>query len=122
MNRLLFILLLIIFIGCKESIKFNKERWAAESEPDYSDRDKMLPDLIKNYKLKGISYKDLTDMLSTPQFIDSLEVTYDIYVNYDVIDPRGGKRLIFYLDKDSIVTDYKVEKWSNRRQKWWMWQ
>jgi hypothetical protein len=119
-KKLTGLLLIISLLGCKAQIKFNKEQWA-EFYIDNNYRESMLTDLTYNYNLKGINYQSLVALLDSPQFEDSLKATYEIYTDYDIIDPWGGEQLVFYLNKDSIVTDYKIKKWSNGRKKWWMW-
>jgi|GEM_PF-4865116 len=101
-------------------MKFDKEKWATYSIDDEY-REEMLNDLTAHYKLRGSSNKQIRELLGEPEYVENMDLIYEIYTDFDVIDPCGGERLIFHLDKDSIVSDFRVEKWTNRRHKWWMW-
>ena len=109
MRIYIFLLLFTNLIACKNSAKFSKEDWESYTAADTQNREQMLPDLLKNYNLKGITYNELDSILGAPNYFDSSEAIYDIYVDYDKIDPWGGECIIFYIGKNSMVRDYKVE-------------
>ena len=79
----------------------------------YPNRDNMLNDLIHNQKLKGLTYKQLIDKIGEPEKNagDITIVYYDILTDYGYdIDPVYIKTLDFKLDKDSIVSDFRVNE------------
>jgi hypothetical protein len=106
---LLFFIIVFLFISCDK--KFNKAEWVKEIDDlqNYPQRDKMLADLTKNYKLQGLSYWQLTGLLGKPQF-DYMDSTYyySITIEYGAIDPIYTKSLVFWLRKDSVVQKWKV--------------
>jgi len=96
--------------------KFNKSKWIAKDDMDYSMRESILNDLLSNHQLKGLTYKQLIDSLGEPANYgnDKDSIYYDIVVNYGYLDPKSGKYLALGLSKDSIVTGFKVVEWHNR--------
>ena len=110
---------LLILTNCKSfhiNNKFDKSKWIAKDDWDYPERDDILSDLISNHQLKGLTYNQLIDSLGEPANYNSNKdnIYYDIVVNYSSLDPKSGKYLILHLNKDSVVTDFKVVKWHNR--------
>lgn len=90
-----------------DSIKFDRNEWSIENDGImYPNRDRMLDDLLKNYKLKGITYNQLIETLGAePDYDNIYEIV--VYYQYD-IDPQYVKVLEFTFDKDSSVVDWKV--------------
>ena len=78
----------------------------------YPNRDKMLNDLIKNHKLKGLTYRQLVEQIGEPEQNvsgDSNTVYYNIVTDYGHdIDPIYSKTLQLGFDKDSIIIDFKI--------------
>jgi hypothetical protein len=75
-------------------------------------RPKMLTDLTTNYKLKGLKYSELIELLGIPDSKDSSSLSYKIIVDYGHdIDPVYTKDLDFTFSKDSIITAVKVNEW-----------
>ena len=75
-------------------------------------RKKMVNDLVSNYKLEGLTYKELVDLLDSPQGSDGNSIWYYVDEDYgNDIDPVYSKSLIFYLDKDSIITGFKIKEY-----------
>lgn len=96
-------------------MKFNKKGWNeyGDAIPCPPLREKMLDDLLKNHKLKGLTYGQLIDKLGTPtkyEDSDSNCVSYEIIVKYGNLDPVFIKTLDFYYNKDSIITEYKTRE------------
>ena len=111
-RRLLYgILILIFFVSCSQ--KFDKEGWKKKYDMEYPNRDHMLQDLTQHYKLVGLKYPELIDLLGKPdsEYKDSLKITYEIETKYDVIDPDYFKGLIINLNKDSVVISYRIYEW-----------
>ena len=75
----------------------------------------MLEDLLTNYKLKGLSYRELIDLIGEPIKNwngENGEIFYPITTDYGYdIDPLYTKTLTFKLNTDSIVTEFKVVEW-----------
>jgi hypothetical protein len=116
---ILTITLLFIASACNSIVKnekFDKTKWTTKDDLDYTMRDAMLSDLISNHKLKGLTYQQLIDSLGEPaNYGESKDsVYYDIVVNYGYLDPKSGKYLVLPLNKDSVVTGFKVVEWHNR--------
>ena len=109
-----------LIIACgqdKQESKFNKGRWEEFNDSDggeYPYRDRMLNDLVKNHKLKDLTYQQLIDSLGAPgNFGDNGNtVRYEIITGFESdIDPTYGKNLNLTLGADSIVTSYKILEW-----------
>ena len=74
----------------------------------------MLNDLINNHKLKGLTYRQLTELLGQPKQNmkdDSNAVYYNIIADFGHdIDPIYSKTLVIKLRNDSIVADYRIDE------------
>lgn len=115
-------LVVIIVSGCSahsQQLKFNRTQWDDGDIEIYPYRDAMLSDLLTNYHLKGMSYKQLTKLLGEPQRWENANIDspyYNIDTDYGQdIDPVYTKTLTIYLNKDSVVTGYKVEEWHKEK-------
>jgi len=105
----------LILSACENKIKFEKDRWTIKGDLGiYPYRSQMLDDLIQNQELKGLTYKQLIDKIGEPEKgydSDSNSIYYDIVIDYGQdIDPVYVKTLEFNLDRDSIVTDFKINE------------
>ena len=121
-GSLLIITCSILIIACgqdKQESKFNKGQWEEFNDSDggeYPYREMMLNDLVKNHKLKGLTYQQLIDSLGAPgNFSDNDDtVRYEIVTRFESdIDPTSGKNLNLTLGADSIVTSYKISEWKH---------
>lgn len=93
---------------------FDKEKWLEQEDWDYPRRDNMIDDLIKNHKLKGLSYKQMVELLGDPQgnARDSIGVYYRIVEDFGSdIDPVYSKNLSIEFNKDSIINKVTIEEW-----------
>ncbi len=111
---ILFVLLTFLLSSCTNEIKFDKTKWDKQPDlgftPPY--RNKMLPDLTKNYKLVGLKYSQLIEILGKPNFVDKNSLGYAIIIDYGHdIDPIYTKNLYFTISKDSLITSLQVEEW-----------
>lgn len=74
-----------------------KKRWQLRDDPGFPppERKQILNDLLSNYKLVGLSYKELNSLLGAPDITDSsgANVSYEIDIHYDMIDPDYIKSL-----------------------------
>jgi hypothetical protein len=103
-------------ISCQQHVeqtKFNKRQWNEKEDMDFPYREAIVSDLVHHHQLKGLSYKQLIQQVGEPARWDTnLESPYyEITVKYDMIDPIYIKSLVVYLNKDSVVTRYKVQEW-----------
>jgi hypothetical protein len=102
--------------SCKNNLSFDKAGWIFQGDlGSYPNRDKMLDDLTKNQKLKGLTYRQLIDKIGEPEKNISGEenhtISYDIVTDYGHdIDPEYIKTLVFRFDNDSIITDFTINE------------
>jgi hypothetical protein len=113
MRNVILILLSFFLNSCNREIKFNKIKWSEYNDGIASDyRNKMLTDLTTNYKLVGLKYLRLVDLLGNPDYTDDTSLSYFVIVDYGFdIDPVYTKNLDFTFSKDSTITSYKLEEW-----------
>ncbi|MBI3233284.1 MAG: hypothetical protein HYZ42_04475 [Bacteroidetes bacterium] len=78
----------------------------------YPYRIDMFEDLIKHHQLKGLSIKQLTNLIGPFEKNykeNDYEIIYPLLIEYSSdIDPSNSLSLIFKLDKDSIVTQCQI--------------
>jgi outer membrane protein assembly factor BamE (lipoprotein component of BamABCDE complex) len=117
MKRQTIIILSICFLltACKDNVSFDKAGWTIQGDLGlYPNRDKMLEDLTKNQILKGLTYRQLIEKMGEPEknvIGDSNAIYYDIVIDYGHdIDPVYTKTVEFKFDKDSIITDFKINE------------
>jgi len=102
-------LLFIAFTGCHQATKFNTPQWKVGDGLDFPLRNDMLDDLVKNYHLKGMTYKQVQHLLSYPEGSDSASFYYEIIETYNnMARHEHVKRLVFYMGKDSVITGFKI--------------
>ena len=96
-------------------------KWNEQIDPAFPSqyRLKMLDDLTSNYKLKGIKYSELIDLLGTPDTKDNSSLSYRIIVDYwRDIDPIYSKDLDFEFSKDSVITAFSIKEWRKSNAPW----
>ena len=80
----------------------------------------MLNDLMNHHRLKGLTYKQLIDLLGEPEkYSDEAAntATYNILTDYGKdIDPVYIKNLEVKFSSDSIVTDGNINETSIKRR------
>ncbi|HVY74878.1 MAG TPA: hypothetical protein VG890_08625 [Puia sp.] len=106
----------LMLFSCKgkSAEKFNKAKWIEQVDPLFppEKRSLMLDDLLKNYKLEGLTYRQLIDILGIPDSKDDTSLSYKIVVDYGKdIDPVYTKNLDFTFSKDSIIKSFKLSEW-----------
>ena len=116
MNAFIILFLPILFASCVNNQKFDKTKWEEQGDlRTYPNRKSMLNDLTKNYKLTGLSYRQLINLLSEPDNYSDNEkdvVYYEIETDYGSdIDPVYTKTLQMKLTKDSIVKSFTINEW-----------
>lgn len=113
--RVLFIISFLALTGCNSQMKFDRTKWLLKNDFEYPYREVMINDLTNNHTLKGLTYKELSNLLGEPNHYadDKSKVYYTIYEKYkwNDIDPVGGMTLDFVIGKDSLVQDFKIHKW-----------
>jgi hypothetical protein len=105
-----------MLVSCKLDIahqKFDKKEWGEKEDWDYIYRDGMIDDLLAHHRLKGLSYHQLIDLLGQPENLTNNDGKYyQLLVDFGSdIDPVHTKYLVFQLNRDSIVTSYKIKEW-----------
>jgi hypothetical protein len=113
------LILLIITIsscGLKE-MKFDPNTWNAKNDIFYANREKMVHDLMKNHLEKGMTYDEVISLLGPHENysdIPALTIGYEISVDYGWdIDPQKGKNLYIEFSKDSLLKEFRLEKWKH---------
>jgi hypothetical protein len=107
-------IVLIFVTSCNKQIKFDKDKWRENIDPAFPSpyRNKMLKDLTANYKLVGLKYSELINLLGEPNFNDSTSLGYDVIKDYGHdIDPVYTKNLDFIFSKNSVITSFKIIEW-----------
>jgi len=109
-------LLLISSCGINE-IEFEKSKWNESFDGFYEYRENMVSDLIENHLQKGMSYKNVIDLLGEPANYNNIkpnEIVYEIMVDYGWnIDPMEGKDLYLEFGKDSTLINSRLEHWEH---------
>ncbi|MES2812012.1 MAG: hypothetical protein V4670_06035 [Bacteroidota bacterium] len=121
-NRFILLVIIVSIIisfslnscGLKEK-KFDKLGWNKRIDGFYVNREYMVNDLMTNHLHKGMSYKNLINLIGEPgNFSDTEEnhIAYPIMEDYGWdIDPVESKTLDIELSKDSTIINYKIEHW-----------
>jgi hypothetical protein len=118
-NKVIFLIsFLLLIASCRNNeLKFDKATWNKRIDFFYENREKMVDDLIENHLHKGMPYKELIELLGPSGNYSNLKpnsIGYEISVFYGHdIDPIRSTVLVFNLSKDSIVQDFKIEKWKH---------
>ncbi len=90
--------------------RFNKVKWHVFKEEGYPFRERMLADLIDNYKMSGLKKEEILNLLGTPDRTDAGYLFYTIAQPHWGILPLSTKSLVIKLTKDSIVEWRKIHK------------
>ena len=120
-NSTIFVMVCFLYTllsACKYDSKFEKKKWQELNDMSYPYRNSMVQDLMKSYRLKGLTYRQLTSLIGeeeknmTAISGDTNQIFYSVLTDYEWdIDPVHTITLVFNLNKDSIVTDYHLEEW-----------
>ena len=110
------IFLSIAITACNKNAKFNKTQWQVKSDiGEFPNRNSMINDLLSSYKLTGVSYKKLIELIGEPERnIEGKknEMHYQILTEYSSdIDPISSKILVVKLNNDSIVINLRIDEW-----------
>ena len=115
----LIVILSFILLSFACNTKFEKAGWMYQVDVGmYPNRKKMLNDLTKNNKLKGLTYRELIEKIGPDENYkhgnDTTCIFYSIVTDFGWdIDPVYSKSLVFKFNKDSVVVGYKIEEWKH---------
>ncbi|MEB0264092.1 MULTISPECIES: hypothetical protein [unclassified Mucilaginibacter] len=110
---------IVALTGCDvKKEKFTTEGWDEGDGITFPKRAGMIDDLLATRKLKGLTYKQALGLLKYPQRTGVTErnFEYEIIRKMDGIDTVYAKSLVLYLNKDSVVSDYKVPEKNNKEK------
>jgi hypothetical protein len=106
-----FLLLFLFFSACsskdegpKPEIRFERTKWDAKDDLNYSYRKQMVNDLLNNYKWSGLQKDSVIKMLGEPDVIEE-----DIFMLYHYEQkhlgafPLSTQSLVIQMDADSTV-------------------
>ncbi len=114
---LTFVFSLILFSCGVKVKKFDKNTWNDMDDIMYANRESMISDLMENHLRQGMTYQEVVELLGKPENyanIESNTIAYEIMVDYGWdIDPVKGKTLYIELTNDSIIKDFRLEKWKH---------
>ncbi len=119
------VVVIVLFAGLypRTYSKFNAHDWNHKHfRGTYDRRDDMLGDLLKNDRLKGMNVPQLRKLFGSRDA--ELFMAEDTLKMEMIISRESGwkpltKILVLYLDKDSIVTSWKVRKYRRNTLKEW---
>jgi hypothetical protein len=111
-----FVFLIVSACGVQE-MKFDKTKWNEKDDKFYAYRENMVNDLMKYYLKKGMTFREVEELLGKSENYQSdpqNTIGYEIMVDYGWnIDPQKGKILYIEFSKDSILKSVKLEKWKH---------
>jgi hypothetical protein len=96
----------LVLSACLDVTKdepFDVNRWNDESDRGFfHNRNAMLNDLLEHKKLEGKTVEEITDLF---QYIDSSNhlISFEVYQEWDGIDPSLTKYLNLRLNKNNVV-------------------
>ena len=116
--KLIYILTILLVTACgNQHMEFDKEKWNERDDMFYTNREKMVTDLMKNHLKTGMTYKEVLNLLGNSENYQNAPpnvIGYEIMVDYGWnIDPQKGKTLYIELTNDSIVKDFKLKEWKH---------
>lgn len=119
MKRIVLIIVLILFIGCckDKQIAFDKNGWNLYTDGEATPplRELMTKDLLRRYKIKGITNKELINKLGEPDNDESTPpntIRYQLTFKHKFGDIFQVRTLDFCFSKDSIINSWKFEKYN----------
>ncbi len=112
----LIILGFFFFVSCEgRKLEFDRSNWNTIVDGIYKYREQMVDDLIQNHLKKGMSRRELIELIGDPENIQMMEnntIGYIIMEDYSRdIDPVETKTLIIQFTNDSLISDYEIQHW-----------
>ncbi len=116
--KLIYIAVIFLLTSCNnQRMEFDKEKWNERDDIFYANREKMVTDLMENHLKKGMTYKEVLNLLGSSENYQNDSpntIGYEIMVDYGWnIDPQKGTTLYIEFTNDSIVKDIKLEEWKH---------
>jgi hypothetical protein len=108
-------LIILSFAACKNHSKFNRDNWNEGDGLTFAYRDKMVQDLLENYKLTGLKYQQVIHLLHRPQQSNPTQMIYEIDEVNNPGKPHYVKQLILVM-KDSVVVDAKIYEHTDKKK------
>ena len=109
------ILLSFLFFisACSKTAPFNKEQWAITEDGTYPYRKAMVRNLLEQYPLQGISYKELSDLLGAPQGYENNKLLYTVDIRYGLlsVDPSYIENIEVFLSPDSTLKSIELKQY-----------
>ena len=110
MKNIFLLLTFFIFTSCQinSQIKFDKEKWLLKENNKYIYREEMLEDLVTNIQLKGLTRKQLIDLLGSSENMWETDknLFYPILQNYD--EPPHIITLAIVINEKDLVDYFEV--------------
>lgn len=118
LNRIFFLIIVLQLLSCRgKEMDFDKSKWNERLDGFYQYREYMIQDIMENQLKKGMELKNVVELLGEPENYQNRrenEISYEIMVDYGWnIDPVEGKEFYIVFDKDSIVTNFRLEHWKH---------
>lgn len=115
-SKIFFLSAILLLSSCgPKEIEFDESKWNERFDGYYEYRENMVKDLMQNHLRKGMHYNKVIDLLGEPENYQNNkpnEIIYEIMVDYGWnIDPMEGKELYFEFNKDSIISNFRLEHW-----------
>lgn len=115
---MIYIAVIFLLTSCNnQRMEFDKEKWNERDDIFYANREKMVTDLMENHLKKGMTYKEVLNLLGSSENYQNDSpntIGYEIMVDYGWnIDPQKGTTLYIEFTNDSIVKDIKLEEWKH---------
>jgi hypothetical protein len=109
---------LAVLTSCNKKQPFTPRGWDEGDGIDFPNRYMMVDDLMANHKLKGLKYQQVVYLLKAPQRNSHTDrsFSYEITRKMSGIDTLYIKNLVFYLNADSTVTDFRVVELSPKKE------
>jgi len=111
MNRLMIIFSLCFLAVCGDKqVEFDQSNWNKSVDGFYQFREVMVKDIMENHLKKGMTYKQLTDLIGEPENFGNLKtntIGYTLMEDYGWdIDPVETKSLLIELTADSLIQNF----------------
>lgn len=118
LNKILVVISVFLLSNCgMKEMEFDEERWNEMNDMFYTNREKMVRDLMENHLKTGMTYNDIIELLGQHENYHNVPpntIGYEIMVDYGWnIDPQKGKTLYIEFTTDSIIKDIRLEKWKH---------
>lgn len=94
---------------------FDKAKWNVKNDVfDFTYREKMINDLMQTHLKKGMTYKEVTNLLGESNYgnLPQNTLVYQIKTDYGFgIDPIKVKNLHIEFTNDSILENFELTVW-----------